>query len=251
MVGSCFGAVLLDCRYVRYSTSAAGALEFLSSVKFFKRHWQLVLMTAVVFACWGLPVVYPLKLLVVFLHEASHAVAALVTGGEVLELGLSPQEGGHVVSKGGNGFLIASAGYLGSLLFGVAIFMSAVRTKWDQVTMVVLGVFIISISVLYAKETFAWAFGLMVGGTMLLAAKFLGKKINDFLLRLIGLVSMIYVPWDIFSDTLARSELRSDARIIAEMYGGTTMMWGSLWLLLSLCVIWWCLKVSLRRKSNI
>ena len=50
-------------------------------------------------------------------------------------------------------------------------------------------------------------------------------------------VSMIYVPLDILSDTIFRSELRSDARMLAEEFGGATVMWGGVWLVLSLVAI--------------
>ena len=101
------------------------------------------------------------------------------------------------------------------------------------------------------REAFPLWFGLLTGLAMLMMAKFLGHMANDFILRIIGLTSMIYVPWDIFSDTLARSELRSDAYIIAEVYGGTTIMWGALWLVASIVTILFCLKFSLKRRSNI
>jgi len=48
---------------------------------------------------------------------------------------------------------------------------------------------------------------------MILAARYLGEGLNDFLLRLIGLTSMVYVPHDIYSDTIAHSSMLSDARM--------------------------------------
>ena len=83
---------------------------------YFKGHWQLLALLAAVFALWQTPVVLPLKILVVFLHELSHGLAAVLTGGEIVELSLSAQQGGHAVTRGGSRFLILSAGYLGSLL---------------------------------------------------------------------------------------------------------------------------------------
>ena len=62
---------------------------------------------------------------------------------------------------------------------------------------------------------------------------------------------MIYVPLDIFDDTIRRAYLRSDARILSEMFGGTTVMWGALWLLISLAVIAATLRYGLGPSSNI
>jgi hypothetical protein len=61
---------------------------------------------------------------------------------------------------------------------------------------------------------------------------------------------MVYVPRDIVSDTLARSHLRSDARMLAEEYGGATVLWGGLWLVLSVVVIAACLAASLREEER-
>jgi len=36
-------------------------------------HWQLIALVAAVFALWQTPVIIPLKILIVFLHELSHA----------------------------------------------------------------------------------------------------------------------------------------------------------------------------------
>ena len=59
---------------------------------------------------------------------------------------------------------------------------------------------------------------------------------SDYSLRLIGVMSLLYVPRDIFSDTIERSHLRSDARMLAEEIGGTTWMWGGIWLFASLVI---------------
>uniref|UniRef100_A0AAN0NK27 M50 family metallopeptidase n=1 Tax=Yoonia rhodophyticola TaxID=3137370 RepID=A0AAN0NK27_9RHOB len=107
------------------------------------------------------------------------------------------------------------------------------------------------VTLLYVREAFALTFGLATGLGMLAMARFLGHGPNDLLLRVVGLTSMIYVPYDIFSDTIARGALRSDARMLAEEFGGTTMMWGGIWLIISLAAIAWCLRYGLGRQSNL
>jgi hypothetical protein len=86
---------------------------------------------------------------------------------------------------------------------------------------------------------------------MLLSANFLATIYNDFLLRLIGLTSMAYVPLDIYSDTISRSYLRSDAAMLAAEFGGSTVLWGVIWILISLIVIFYCLKYSLKHRFSL
>ncbi len=216
-----------------------------------KGHRQLLLLTAAVFALWQTPFVIPLKILIVFFHEVSHAIATVLTGGDVVRLSISADQGGLVLSRGGNRFTTLSAGYLGSLLIGIGLLLAAARSNADRAIMAGCGIVTLVIAGLYVRELFALTFTIGAGVVMLLIARFLGHAANDMVLRVIGLTSVIYVPFDIFSDTIARSELRSDARMLAEEFGGTTIMWGSIWLVISLIVIGWCLRYGLGRSSNI
>ena len=214
-------------------------------------HWQLLLLTTFVFALWQTPAVVPLKILIVFFHEASHAIATFVTGGEVVSLSVSPNQGGLVVSRGGSRFWTLTAGYLGSLLIGVSLLIGATRSRADRKIMALCGVMMLVIAGLYVREIFALAFVIGTGIAMLLSARFLGHNVNDLMLRVIGLTSMIYVPYDIFSDTIARSHLPSDARMLAQEFGGTPQVWGVLWIAISLIVIGFCMRSVLGRSSNL
>ncbi|PJI86447.1 peptidase M50B-like protein [Yoonia maricola] len=220
-------------------------------MRILKGHWQLLLLTAAVFAFWQTQALIPLKILIVFFHEASHAIATLLTGGEVVSLSVSADQGGLVLSRGGSRFWTLTAGYLGSLLIGVALLIAATKTKLDRQVMALTGVIILIIAGFYVREVFALCFTIGTGLAMIAAAVMLNHNINDMILRVIGLTSMIYVPFDIFSDTIARSNLRSDARMLAEEFGGTTVMWGGLWLVISLVIIWWCIRHVLGRSSNL
>lgn len=216
-----------------------------------KGHWQLIALTAIVFALWQNSIVIPLKIFVVFLHEFSHALATWLTGGKVLELSISAQQGGFVTSQGGNGFIIASAGYIGSLLLGSLLFVLALRSKLDRYVVGLLGFIMVGLTALYIREPFAIGFCVGAGVVLMVSARFFAATVNDLILRVIGLTSMIYVPYDIFSDTLSRSYLMSDARILAQNYGGTTIMWGIIWLVVSLVFLAFILKASLKTPSNI
>lgn len=211
----------------------------------------MIVLTALIAALWHTPAVLPLKILVVFLHELSHAAATLLTGGAVVDMNIDPRQGGMVISRGGERFVILSAGYLGSLLIGVALFLAAVRTTWDRAVLGGLGAVLLVATVLYLRSVFAIGFGMASGLLMIGAARYLRRDANDLALRVIGLASMIYVPLDIFSDTIARAHLQSDARMLAEEFAGPTLFWGGAWLIVSLLVIGVCLRHGLGRPSNI
>jgi len=79
-----------------------------------KRQLGLVLGFAFYFAAlwyfWYTPVVYPLKIFVVLLHEMSHALAIWATGGQVESITLNPMQGGVTYGRGGIPLITLSAG---------------------------------------------------------------------------------------------------------------------------------------------
>lgn len=190
------------------------------------------------FIGWNSIWIYPFQMLTVFFHELSHAIAALLTGGEVLEFFLDPRQGGHVIHRGGNLIITATAGYLGSLAWGVALFWTAHLSRFDKVINGLLALIILVVPWLLKGQGFALVFCSIFGICLLLTSIKASHWVNDFLLRLIGLSCVLYVPGDIYSDTIARSgTVVSDATNIAELLGGSTMMWGIIWLVISLVIL--------------
>lgn len=210
---------------------------------------QLLILFSVIIAIfflWSTPALYPLKLLIVFFHESSHALMTIATGGQVIELEIDRMQGGHVISAGGNRFITLTAGYLGSLIWGVVIYLLAVGSKYDKAIMFCLGIIILAVTTLFVRDLFAFGFSGLTGLFMILMGVKAPMQINDIILRVIGVTSMSYVPLDVYSDTIARTSLRSDAFMLAEEFGGTTVLWGTIWLLVSVVILIATLKISLK-----
>src|SRR5690606_29550601 len=131
-----------------------------------RRRLRFVLTFAALFALlwffWDAPPVYPLKIFVVLLHEISHAAMALATGGSVLRIELDPGQGGACHCPGGNAFLTLSAGYLGSLAWGGAMFTAAHsrRVRSDRVNFWI-GVLMFVLTAVYVRGLFGFAFGIL------------------------------------------------------------------------------------------
>jgi hypothetical protein len=74
---------------------------------------------------WWSPVLLPFRLFVTMVHELSHALAAVLTGGEVQGIVIRLDGSGVTLLRGGSLLIVASAGYVGSSLFGALLLILA------------------------------------------------------------------------------------------------------------------------------
>jgi hypothetical protein len=210
----------------------------------------LAIMIAIVFL-WHTPLVYPLKILVVFFHELSHGLAALVTGGSIKEIRLLPEEGGVCVTAGGNEFLVLSAGYLGSLVWGGLILCGACRSRHDQKIALAIGGLMVVVSLTFIRPfaSFGFVFSVVTGSVLILISKKMPEGFNDRLLKIIGLTSCLYAVLDIKSDVLDRPQIPSDAKMLADLTGIPTLVWGLLWIAIATLASLFFLVIACRGKT--
>jgi len=186
---------------------------------------------------WDTPVVYPLKIFVVLLHELSHAAMAVATGGTVQRIVIDRWQGGATYTSGGNAFLTLSAGYLGSLLWGSAMVLAAqarrIRPDWVNGA---IGGLVVVLTLLYVRSGFGLAFGALFGIALVVVSQKLPAALNRSLLLTLGLTSSLYAILDIKSDILDRPGMNSDAHMLAQLTGIPTLVWGGLWIAIALLV---------------
>lgn len=205
----------------------------------------------VLWLLWNTPVIYPLKIFVVLLHEISHGLVALATGGGIQRIVISAKEGGLCECPSRSPFLTLSAGYLGSLAWGALILLAArMRNPLPRVFSGVVGALVILITLLYVRNWFGLAFGLAFGAGLIVVARELPTYGITTLLTGLGLTSCLYAILDIKSDIIDRPEVLSDARMLAQLTGVPTIIWGFLWIGVALLVSWWLFRYSFRRSSQ-
>ncbi len=207
----------------------------------------------VVHLFWNTILIYPLKILTVFFHELSHALAAIVTGGKVLEVALNPQQGGHCLIVGGNDFLVYSAGYLGSLICGGIILVTAANSRRDKQLTIALGTILVVVSLLWIRPflSFGFIFSMILGCVLVAAGKFLSGKVNDWTLRTVGLTSCLYASLDVKSDAIDRNSVHSDAGALGKITGMPSLFWGYSWMALAIVgTIFFILLASLAKSRQ-
>lgn len=196
---------------------------------------------------WDTPAVYPLKIFVVLLHEISHAMVAVATGGTIERIVLDPNQGGACYCPGGNAFLTLTAGYLGSLAWG-GLMVSAAQAKRLNSRWVTgaIGLLVVGLTIAYVRSVFGFGFGVAFGLALVIGAAKLSTAINQGVLLTLGLTSCLYAILDIKSDVLDRPELQSDAAMLGDLTGIHTVVWGGLWITVAVLASAWLFQRSYR-----
>ncbi len=89
---------------------------------------------------FGNILLYPITLLVTFLHEFGHAFGAAITGGSVEGMKINTDGSGYTLTRGGSASVTLMGGYIGSALFGnILFFIGAKLPRFHRVTLVFLG----------------------------------------------------------------------------------------------------------------
>ena len=191
----------------------------------------LVLATLVVLALWSSPLAYPIRLFVTLTHELSHAAAALVTGGQVLSVSVAPDGSGLTTTRGGNLLLVASAGYLGSVLVGALLLNLAKRPGAQRITLQVTAVSILLTAFLFIRDPFSGAVTLGLAAVLWLLARLKPSWPMTFVLCLLAALQCLYAVLDL--NGLFALSLRgrpTDAALMERATGIPALFWSLLWM---------------------
>ncbi|GMI73924.1 hypothetical protein like AT1G67060 [Hibiscus trionum] len=186
---------------------------------------------------WRTFLLTPFKLITVFLHEASHAVACKLTCGHVEGIKVHANEGGVTQTRGGIYWLILPAGYLGSSFWGMALILASTNLLTARIA---AGCFLVALVVVlfYAKN---WTLrGLCIGFIILIALVwFLQERTTVRILRyvilFIGVMNSLFSVYDIYDDLISRRVNSSDAEKFAEICPCPCngVGWGFIWGMIS------------------
>ncbi len=195
---------------------------------------------------WDSFIIYPIKFFVVILHEISHAIATIITGGVVKSITVTLDLGGITKTNGGNYLIIASAGYLGSLIIGGFLFYSAYNLRTRKITSTILAIIILLCTVGYLKGNIQIFLGLIISFLFYLLPRYFNETVASYFLKFIGLVSCLYVLTDIKNDLITTSIRETDAQAIEFITGIPSLLIGFSWLFISLLVIYFLIKYILK-----
>jgi hypothetical protein len=202
---------------------------------------------------WLGPLGYPLRLLTTLVHELSHGLAALLTGGAFRSFVVFPDGSGLAYTAGGLRLLVIPAGYVGVALVGTLLIVLGRRERGSRIALGVVGAALALLTLRYALPTLlsvqalggllTLLAGVTLGSLLLLTAWRAGAALALFLLNLIAFhlgLSAFGDLWALFGITTTVGVApRTDATAMAELTFIPAPVWAVLWAALAAVALGW------------
>ncbi len=192
---------------------------------------------------------YPFQLFGTFVHELSHGLMAMLTGGEFRRFAVNPDLSGIAWSAGGARWLISSAGYIGSAVFGGLLVLLRAHGISAERLLMGLGIILGLLCLLFVRNLFGIASGLTLAAALFLAGQrlptrwahlavlFLGVQMMlDGLNSLIGLIHMS-----------AAGHALTDAGNMQRDTGIPALVWSVVWMIISLGILGFTMRQVARK----
>lgn len=224
----------------------------------------LLIATVITIALWFIPyaeyLVYPIRLFVTFVHEGSHVLAALLTGGSVESLSVASNGSGEVYSVPSGFFgsvITSSAGYLGSTAFGVLLLLLIRRAVSAKVVLTGSAIFVGVMTLLFgllvpfwnllpANTTLGSVAFTVVSGTILTAglfavARYASPRTAQFVMSFLAVQCVLNALSDLktvfFLSSPFANPMQTDAANMANATGIPAILWVVIWIVISVVMI--------------
>ncbi len=234
--------------------------------------WAIAILSILLANAPGVNILMtPVNQFVIMIHECSHAIVALLTGGHpavtIVPDGLG--HGGLTQTNGGWLFFSAQAGYLGTAVFGCLLIWLGQFPKYSKyILMGIGGLMILSSLIFITPAIFSASFlsGLlsMIWGLLMgVACIYMGKKLSPILANLVLLflavqtaLNSVSLAWVLVPHALGLAGAGfTDATIMAQYFFLPAIVWALWWIILSLAMLFFTLKFTygkaiLNRKKS-
>ena len=202
----------------------------------------LLFASALTVVLWFIPlagiITHPIQLFVTFIHETGHALTTLATFGEVGRITLDWNGDGATWTRGGWRFLISSAGYLSTTLYGSALLLLLRRPGLARTAAIGTGALLLIMTALFAGNGLAWIVGLIFGAGCLALGVKAKPRITHFFMSFLGIQCLLNAFFDLVTLmylSAFATGARTDAQNMSDATNGfiPAIVWAVGWSLLS------------------
>jgi hypothetical protein len=221
-----------------------------------------LLLTAAVLSIilWFIPfaeiLTYPFRIFVTFIHEGGHAIAALLTGNSVASLSIATNASGETyTSQGGtiSQMFVASAGYLGSMIFGALLLVLIRKTIAARVVLLGSAAVVFALTLIYGLlkpvvSGAAWSaipFTILAGTLLtlglILVARYASARVATFFVSFLAVQCVLNALLDLktvfFLSTPFAPSVPTDAVNMANATGIPALAWAVIWIAIAVGIL--------------
>ena len=221
--------------------------------------WQFryyVLCTVLALAFWDTALIKPFRFFVVLVHEVNHAAAALLTGGEVVEIRTHWNESGHTLARGGIYPVISAAGYVGSALVGALLIYTGLYPHAQRLVLLLIGAVCMGMTMGYTPLGGLDFFLGIGGGFVLCAMAIKSRQLARVGSVWMGVMLCLYSLYEFRTDLWCFPEM-TDAGLLSAYWGLDPMQVPYLaylialsWVLVSLSCMYRAMRALVRKSKT-
>jgi hypothetical protein len=144
---------------------------------------------------FGEKILYPINMLVTFLHELGHATGALLSGGKMKSMDINLDGSGLTTTLGGSTAITLVSGYIGSAIFGNLLFyIGAKLPRFQRGTLVALASLMVFAGVFWYTDWRSTAILLLFAALLY----FISRRVAwaGTVLMFLGVASVMYIIQD-------------------------------------------------------
>lgn len=240
----------------------------------FSRKSRLGVIFLLVVASFVLPhipllnlVTLPLQSFTTTIHEMGHAIACLMTGGQVSGMSIVADGQGHgglTFCQGGIPFIYTQAGYLMTALAGCGMIWAGYFPRLSKGVLVAIGGAFIAASLVFMSGTIlhgdvvagfgSMALSLALGGGIIWTALKLNPYWANLLLLFLGIQTGLNAINDDITLFMQATGMMgqgwSDATLMQQMTAIPAPVWATLWTVISLGLLWATMSASIKLDNE-
>lgn len=183
-------------------------------------------------------IVYPVNLLVTFMHEFGHAFFALITGWDVKWLVVNSNWSGLTTTSWGIRSFIIMWWYIWSAIFGnILLYIWFKKEKISQNIMYFLSGLIFLVSIIWFSSIISTIILIILSWILFLVSY--KTAFSNLILQFLGVSSIIFILEDF--NVWPSSDLENFSTFLPSSF------WMIIWLLIVICMTWYNLYLIFRK----
>lgn len=217
------------------SMSTRGANPFRTS-----QQSALALAVAISFLLYLIPFGYLLLAPIMFyntiIHEISHALAALMTGGQVHYIRINADSSGAALLSGGWMLFIASAGYLGAALFGALCIVFSKNADSARIVLMTQAALLLLCLLIWIRgDAIGIAVTILWITALAMAGWFTKGNLTVFLAQFLGVLQCL-ASVQVLGELLPGNQGLNDAQLASDLTGIPASVFAVTWMTMALAL---------------